>query len=89
MNVPAIGSPKPTSCANALILNKEVGVVDVTTVCWLNPAGCLNNKKIYLCASDPAGGVGCLNGLIAGVELLNRPPSLVAGVKFPPRKWRI
>lgn len=41
----------------------------------------------YLWASDPAGGVGCLKSLMAGVELLNKPDPL--GVKFPPRKCRI
>ncbi len=42
-----------------------------------------------LWASDPAGGVGWRNGLMAGVELESNPPFLVAGVKFPPRKCRI
>jgi hypothetical protein len=48
------------------------------------------NKSAYRCGSDPAGGVGCRNSLIAGVLFERRVGDLEdSKKKFPPRKCRI
>ena len=39
MKVPAIGFPSPVASAKELILNKEMGVVELTSFWLLNPGG--------------------------------------------------
>lgn len=46
MNVPAMGSPKPTVSAKLLMLNRLIDVVGVTVVCDSNPGGWLNNRNM-------------------------------------------
>lgn len=46
MKVPAIGAPSPVAAANELILNRLVGVLELTSVCELNPAGWLKRRKM-------------------------------------------